>query len=97
MMINACRDRQDIDIWYYNGGGATIDSYGGTIELVPKEHIDWLASRPVYIEFDDLFLSHAPVRSLSKTHLPNRFSQQYKDVGTFEGTLFGIGIRQNNL
>lgn len=85
MMINACRDNADIDIWYYNGGDATVDSYGGAIHLVPKEHIDWLASRPLFLDLPDVFLSHAPVRSLSPTHLPKRFSQDEKDVGTFEG------------
>lgn len=85
MMVNACREKWDIDIWYYNGGEATVESYGGAIELIPKEHVDWLATRPLYLDLPDVFLSHAPVRSLSPTHLPPRFSQEHKYVGTFEG------------
>ncbi len=84
MMVNACRDRSCQDIWYWNGGDCTVESYGG-IDFIPKEHVDWLATRPLYLDLPDLFLSHAPVRSLSPTHLPPRFSQDPRDVGTTEG------------
>lgn len=35
---------------------------------VPQEVIDWLKVRPMYFQTDDLFVSHAPVRSLQ--HIP---------------------------
>jgi len=60
-----------------NGGFATLVSYGLDVQsgpsldiglmikrakdLIPKEHIDFLESRPMYLETDDLIISHAPV------------------------------------
>jgi serine/threonine protein phosphatase 1 len=41
----------------YNGGQATLDSYG--VEGIPKEHLDWLASLPLFIETDEFFISHS--------------------------------------
>lgn len=81
LMVNACRGAGS-DIWLYNGGDDTCLSYGG-IHNIPKEHVDWLASRPLYLDLPDLFLSHAPVESLE--NLPPRFSQAHEHVGTFEG------------
>lgn len=47
--------------WLYNGGTATLDSYGEV--GVPKEHIDFLASRKKFIELKvgekNILLSHA--------------------------------------
>jgi hypothetical protein len=43
----------------YNGGDKTLASYGP--KGVPKEHLDWLASLPLYIETDDCFISHSSV------------------------------------
>jgi serine/threonine protein phosphatase 1 len=65
-------DRRD---FINNGGFATLVSYGvpDTFEsqqlnliaeaqrLIPKEHIEFLESRPMYYECDDLIISHAPV------------------------------------
>lgn len=51
----------DSYIWMHNGGQTTLESYGGDIRLIPKEHIDYLKSRPLYFENEDLFVSHAPV------------------------------------
>jgi serine/threonine protein phosphatase 1 len=48
-----------------NGGAQTLASYGDQNEyeksVVPKEHLDWLASLPLYIETDDAFISHSSV------------------------------------
>lgn len=74
MMIDGCRDGYTGD-WMRNGGWATIESYGHAIEMIPKEHIDWLNARPLYFDFPDVFLSHAPITSLAKEYLPARFSQ----------------------
>lgn len=42
-----------------NGGDATLASYG--IAGVPKEHLDWLASLPLFIETEQFFISHSSV------------------------------------
>lgn len=57
--------------WLYNGGGATMESYSEKDEngamncVVPTEVIKWLQTRPMYFEYDDLVISHAPITSLS--------------------------------
>jgi serine/threonine protein phosphatase 1 len=68
--------RRDTYNWMYNGGGATLRSYielgpGEKIEdktlndvVVPPEHLQWVQTRPMYFEFDDLVISHAPITSL---------------------------------
>jgi len=53
-----------------NGGNATLNSYEFQRPLkemhlyVPKEHIDWLESCPMYIETDDFVFTHAPLHPL---------------------------------
>jgi hypothetical protein len=83
MMVDAWRTPEtESDIWIYNGGDCTIDSYGGEIRLIPKEHIDWLDSNPIYLEFEDLWLSHAPIHTLNKEHFPkSAFSRDFRDIG----------------
>lgn len=71
MMVDACTlpFGYSDGIWLMNGGVTTLVSYGwenhsdvpAGVALVPKEHIEWLNSRPLYMEFDDLILSHAPI------------------------------------
>jgi hypothetical protein len=43
-----------------NGGHQTLLSYGG-FENIPESHIQYLAKCPMYIETDDLILTHAPL------------------------------------
>lgn len=62
MMIDACRNegRYEKGIWEWNGGNTTLLSYNSH---VPKEHLDFLASRPdhIVLEIDEkkYFISHA--------------------------------------
>lgn len=45
--------------WLYGGGQATIASYEkGTI---PKQHLEWLESLPLYLDLGDIWLTHAGV------------------------------------
>lgn len=53
---NQQRPVYDMGLWDDNGGWATQKSYGGKI---PKEHLDWMASLPLYIETDDCFIAHS--------------------------------------
>jgi serine/threonine protein phosphatase 1 len=84
LMINSYLNNEDrswYEIWCYNGGIETIDSYGG-FHLIPKEHIDYLQSRPLYIETDALFISHAPVDNFK--WIPRKpYSQDYDDIEDF--------------
>lgn len=62
------RPRYESQIFLDNGGGRTLMSYRdddnsdvNVNKLIPKEHIDWLDSRPMYHMTDKFFMSHAPV------------------------------------
>jgi hypothetical protein len=72
----------DTSLWFHNGGWNTVVSYGGALELIPKEHISYLKSRPLYIETEELFISHAPVSNF-KLIPKNPFSQDYNEVEDF--------------
>lgn len=73
--------------WVMNGGGATLQSFRkegeeSNIDVeIPQEILDWVRTRPLYFETDDLFVSHAPVTTLK--NLPDRFNKD--DVGPWEG------------
>lgn len=47
-------------IWMWNGGDATLASYGETDGFIPHDVRDWIKSLPLFYETDDLFVSHAP-------------------------------------
>lgn len=47
-------------IWMWNGGDATLASYGETDGFIPQDVRDWIKSLPLFYETDDLFVSHAP-------------------------------------
>lgn len=58
------------DIWMYNGGGKTVDSYGKATKLYghakffeafSKTHAKWMEKLPLNYEDDELWLSHAPI------------------------------------
>lgn len=61
---------QDTWLWVQNGGGATLRSFmkEGQDSLnevdVPTEIINWIKTRPMYFQTDDLFVSHAPVTNM---------------------------------
>lgn len=66
LMIKSVEGESDsLDMWLYNGGLTTIASYGGHINNIPKEHIQYLKSRPLYIETEEYFLSHAPMANIN--------------------------------
>ena len=79
LMVDHCRNqhRYEEGIWLMNGGGETINSYGfplnGNVwdmkllfKHIPEAHIAWLESLPLFIEREDVFISHAPVSMFHK-------------------------------
>lgn len=46
----------------YNGGQATIESYGGFEAGVPEEHYQFLQALPLYYESDNYIFVHAGLR-----------------------------------
>jgi serine/threonine protein phosphatase 1 len=49
---------QAFQAWLYNGGYATVISYG---RKIPQEHIDWLRSLPLYLDLGDFWLVHGGI------------------------------------
>jgi len=53
--------------WLYNGGKQTLESYDAIVmgkikrEKIPKEHIDWLESLPLYYETYDFVVTHGSI------------------------------------
>jgi serine/threonine protein phosphatase 1 len=81
LMVNAIVHK-DMWLWIRNGGGATLRSYlpEGEESLndvdVPTEHLQWLQTRPLWYQTDDLFVSHAPVQGLK--YIPDQFDDSQK-------------------
>ena len=93
LMVNSIEKGRD-DNWCRNGGVATLENFlpeGKTLEdyqytkeliedvVVPEDMIEWLKTRPMYYQTDDLFVSHAPVTSLK--HIPqDPYGRDYRFI-----------------
>ncbi|TVQ42502.1 MAG: serine/threonine protein phosphatase [Gloeocapsa sp. DLM2.Bin57] len=60
MLLDAIGDgkvlRDELHIWLYCGGYATLESYQNNI---PQEHVNWLKALPLYLDLGDIWLVHA--------------------------------------
>lgn len=63
--------------WFYNGGDATMDSYG--LQPIPENVLQWLERRPQWFRQDGLFVSHAPVMNVK--NLPLEWTSWQRFVG----------------
>lgn len=67
MMLETIRKPLHPNWWVGNGGGQTLISYGHeprgayTPSVVPDEHLDWIASRPLYHADEHRLFVHAGV------------------------------------
>ena len=70
MMLDACRKLgyYQPDVWCWNGGDATLKSFGAEgdyveaatqTNLIPDEVLDWVAGLPLYLEENECILSHS--------------------------------------
>lgn len=84
MMRDAIAGKGLIAQWQNVGGQPTLDSYGGTLENVPHEHIRFLVSGAPFWESDHDIFVHASVES--DTSLRNQTSDflRWKHVGGSE-------------
>jgi calcineurin-like phosphoesterase family protein len=61
-MLLAAVHRQDEAMWLYNGGDATLNSYGArSADEIPIEHINWFENLPLYEHDQRRFFVHAGV------------------------------------
>lgn len=52
-------ENHDPEKWLYNGGQATLDSYGSLDGFdIPAEHLDFFRSFDYYLETDNFFFTH---------------------------------------
>lgn len=67
--LNFYFHRRDSDLFYFNGGDTTIESYGlvetteGKKINVPENHLEFFKSLLPYYETDDYIFVHAGIRS----------------------------------
>ena len=71
MMLMAREGKSDCKFWERCGGAYALISYGGTLDLIPKEHFKFLESLKYYYETDTHFFVHANyVSTLQLNKLP---------------------------
>ena len=65
MMVECLAKPHLLDWWFSNGGWKTFESYGGTyiqdLNVIPKEHIQWMNNLPLYYETEKHVFVHAGV------------------------------------
>jgi hypothetical protein len=91
LMLDFARNtfRYQKGLWFYNGGNATYESFNKTI---PEDVIKWIESLPLFMKFDDVFVSHAFVGNWS--NLSNTL-QLHKITGANEySIIWNRGIPQ---
>ncbi|MGE0378496.1 MAG: hypothetical protein AB7Q45_24065, partial [Planctomycetaceae bacterium] len=59
MLLGAIRDPRLASFWLECGGDAAQESYGGLLDHIPDEHLEFLASASPYVETDTEILIHA--------------------------------------
>lgn len=59
MMLDAVKETMMRDLWLQFGGQRTIESYGGSFENIPEEHLEFLRNCLRYYETDDHLFVHA--------------------------------------
>jgi len=77
MMVETIRAPLDPDWWIGNGGDTTLSSYGWggapystfAYDVVPKAHLDWIASLPLFYETEKQLFVHAGIPQ-SNMNLP---------------------------
>lgn len=57
-------DQGEFDIWSYNGGTSTLDSYAvpGEGFVIPEEHIAFIRETELYLDAGEFFIVHAGLR-----------------------------------
>lgn len=84
MMRDAISGRGLVNHWLDSGGQATLDSYGGSIETIPSEHIRFLVSGLQFWESDSDIFVHACLEP--RISLNNQTSDflRWKHIGGME-------------
>ena len=83
MMLDARDKKSWFQPWMGYGGDATLQSYGGSLDNVPADHLEFLQSKLVaYYECDSHFFVHAfaePHVALENQTEPTLYWRKYKN------------------
>jgi serine/threonine protein phosphatase 1 len=93
MMLNAISSQSDFNLWLNFGGMETMSSYGGSLDGIPRSHIDFLKSceRTYETEFHiflhanyfaDLDLDDQPERRLFWEHISTTLPPPHHSLKT---------------
>ena len=59
MLLMALKEESELGFWLECGGQETLDAYGGKLESIPLEHVEFLLNCHLYAELDKHFFVHA--------------------------------------
>lgn len=60
MMLSALNSKKDLDLWVYNGGGATLKSFKAQgVDQISIRYINLIKEFDFYLKVDDYLLVHA--------------------------------------
>ncbi len=65
--------------WIFNGNEATLESYEGHEDEI-LDHIEFIASAPLYLDLPDAFITHAGISRYYENFLPDNFREDLSSV-----------------
>jgi len=70
MMLSALNSKKDLDLWVYNGGGATLKSFRVQgVDQISVKYINLIKEFDFYLEVDNFLLVHAGLNFRQKDPL----------------------------
>jgi serine/threonine protein phosphatase 1 len=87
LFLSALDRPEEFHFWLACGGQATLASYGGAVENVPAEHVDFLRNCLRFFETEDFFFVHANYEA----RLP--LDRQPDEVLYWKHLLYGVPPR----
>lgn len=70
MMLSALNSKKDLDLWVYNGGGATLKSFRAQgVDQISVKYINLIKEFDFYLEVDNFLLVHAGLNFRQKDPL----------------------------
>jgi serine/threonine protein phosphatase 1 len=90
MLLAALGGRAEFEFWRGCGGAETLLSYGGRLEYIPDEHLEFIRSCRPFFETPEFFFVHA-------NYLPDLpLNQQPPEVLFWKHLLYGIPPRHQS-
>jgi serine/threonine protein phosphatase 1 len=90
LLLAALQGERELLFWRNCGGAATLASYGGRIDDIPREHLDFVRACRPYFETPEYLFVHANY----EPHLP--LEEQTPEVLYWKHLLYGIPSRHQS-